>query len=78
MEHMTEEIWVNTSEGAEITGYDQQYLTRLALKNSRLPEDERLIRVHNRAGRHEIWLPDLLKYIEEHGHGPKNPTRISE
>ncbi|MEO8607193.1 MAG: hypothetical protein ABI690_04895 [Chloroflexota bacterium] len=70
-EQMIAEKWVNTGEAAEITGYDQQYLQKLALKNARLPEDERVIRVNSRAGRHEMWLPDLLKYIAERGHGPK-------
>ena len=71
LEKLTEEIWVSTGEGAEITGYDQQYLRRLALKLSRQPEEERLIRVRNRAGRHEIWLPDLIKYKQEYGRGPQ-------
>jgi hypothetical protein len=65
-----EETWVNTAEGAEITGYDQQYLRKLALKMSRLTIEKRLIQVRNRAGRHEMWLPDLMKYMKEHGYGP--------
>jgi hypothetical protein len=68
-----EEIWVSTGEGEKFTGYDQQYLRKLALKMSRLPDEERLIRVRNRAGRHELWLPDLVNYMKEHGYGPHNP-----
>ncbi|MBZ0287911.1 MAG: hypothetical protein K8I30_09880 [Anaerolineae bacterium] len=67
-----DEIWVSTGEGVEFTGYNQQYLRKLALKMSRLPDEERLIRVRNRAGRHELWLPDLVMYMKEHGYGPHN------
>ena len=65
-----QEIWVMTTEGAELTGYNKQYLEKLARKNSLLPEDERVIKVRMRSNRHELWLPDLLRYIEEIGYGP--------
>ena len=65
-----QQIWVMTGEGAELTGYSGRYLEQLAKKNSRLPEDERHIKVRMRGGRHELWLPDLLRYIEEIGYGP--------
>ena len=65
-----QEIWVMTTEGAELTGYNSRYLEQLAKKNSLLPEDERPIKVRKRGGRHELWLPDLLRYIEEIGYGP--------
>ena len=65
-----QEIWVMMSEGAEITGYNGRYLEQLAKKNSRLPEDERDIKVRKRGGRLEVWLPDLLRYIKEIGYGP--------
>lgn len=45
-----QEIWVTTREGAEVTGYNSQYLEKLANKNSRLPEDERLIKIRKRSG----------------------------
>jgi hypothetical protein len=69
-----QEIWVMTPEGAEITGYTRLHLQWLASKNLRLPEDERLIKVRMRAKRYEIWLPDLLRYMEETGYGPQ-PNR---
>lgn len=72
-----EEIWVNTAEGSEITGYDQQYLRQLALKMSRQPEEKKIIRVRNRAGRHEMWLPDLMKYMKEHGYGPHSTKKAN-
>jgi hypothetical protein len=65
-----QEIWVMTAEGARITGYSGRYLGQIAKKNLRLPEDERQIRVRMRSNRHELWLPDLLRYIEEIGYGP--------
>lgn len=70
--HITpdQEIWVFTSEGAEATGYNGQYLKKLAHKMSQLPEDERAIKIRKRAGRYELWLPDILRYIDEIGYGP--------
>lgn len=65
-----EAIWVTTKEGAEITGYNPRYLQQLAHKNWTQPENERQIKVRNRSRRYELWLPDLLKYIEEYGYGP--------
>ena len=65
-----QEIWVTTTEGRELTGYNRQYVEKLANKNWRLPEDERLIKLRKRSGRFELWLPDLLRYIEEVGYGP--------
>ena len=65
-----QEIWVMASEGAELTGYSTRYLGQLAKKYSLLPEDERDIKVRKRGGRHELWLPDLLRYIDEIGYGP--------
>ena len=65
-----QEIWVMTTEGAELTGYSREYLEQLARKTLKLPEDQRLIRVRLRVRRYEIWLPDLLKYINDIGYGP--------
>ena len=65
-----QEIWVMTTEGAEKTGYNRQYLEKLARRILKLPEDERFIKVRMRARRYELWLPDLLHYIDETGYGP--------
>jgi hypothetical protein len=70
-----EQIWVTTKEGAEITGYNQDYLMILARKISRQPEHERLIQIRNRSNRYEFWLPDLYKYAAEHGNGPQEHDR---
>ena len=65
-----QQIWVTTREGAEVTGYNSQYLEKLAKKNWQQPEDERTIKIRKRSGRYELWLPDLLRYIKEIGYGP--------
>lgn len=66
-----QEIWVMTREGAELTGYSNEYLEKLAFKNWRLPEDERQIKVRKRSGYfYELWLPDVLRYRDEIGYGP--------
>ena len=65
-----QQIWVMTGEGAELTGYNAIYLQKMARKNLTLPEDERVIRVRMRRSRYELWLPDLLRYIDEIGYGP--------
>lgn len=72
-----QEIWVMTTEGSKITGYNRQYLEQLARKNLSLPEDERLLKVRMRARRYELWLPDLLRYIEEIGNGPHQDKKWS-
>jgi hypothetical protein len=65
-----QEIWVMTTEGAAVTGYNNRYLGQLAKKFSLLPEDEQPVKVRMRSNRYELWLPDLIRYIEEIGYGP--------
>jgi hypothetical protein len=72
-----EEIWVNTIEGAEITGYNADYLQQIARKMWRQPEHERAIKIRNRSRRYELWLPDLMAYIEAARHGPQ-PKRTKK
>ncbi len=66
-----EEIWVNTSEATELTGYFHTHVRKLARDNWALPEEQRAIRIRRRAGRYDIWLPDLVKYMKERGTGPQ-------
>ena len=73
----SDNIWVTTKEGAEITGYNQEYLKKLARKSSLQPEGERMIQIRNRSNRYELWLPDLLHYIAEYGTGPQEHMRGS-
>jgi hypothetical protein len=74
---LVEEIWVNTTEGANITGYNVDYLRQLAQKMWQQPEGERAIKMLNRSRRYEMWLPDLIAYIEGLGHGPQ-PKRTNK
>ena len=71
-----QEIWVNTNEAAEITGYFYTHVRKLARDNWNLPEDERLIRVRRRVDRYEIWLPDLMRYLKEIGRGPHKRNEL--
>ncbi len=66
-----EEIWVNVAESAEATGYSREYVTKLAMHMAKFPEEERKIKLRKRANRYELWLPDLMNYVENVGHGPK-------
>lgn len=66
-----EETWVNAAEAAELTGYHRTYLSQLAMQMARTPEDEREIRIKQRATGREMWLPDLMIYVSKVGRGPK-------
>jgi hypothetical protein len=68
-----QQAWVLTSEAAEMTGYNVNYVQKLARKLWLQDEAERLIKLRKRGGQYELWLPDLLNYIKEHGYGPRNP-----
>jgi hypothetical protein len=70
-----ETIWVNVTEGAEITGYHRDYVVKLARKMWKKPEDEREIKLRKRSNGYDIWLPDLMNYIENIGRGPY--TKVS-
>lgn len=67
---IVEEIWVSVTEGGEITGYHRDYVQRLARNNWNLPENQRLIKIRKRVHGYDIWLPDLVNYIKNHGVGP--------
>jgi hypothetical protein len=59
-----EEIWVDLYEAAERTGYSIDGMRKVAQRMSRQPENEREIKMRKRTSRWEMWLPDLLTYIE--------------
>ena len=65
-----EEIWVNATEAAEITGYSSSYLRKVVRETWRLPETQRLIKIRKRSRGYDMWLPDIIRYIAQHGHGP--------
>jgi hypothetical protein len=66
-----EKIWVNAHEAAQATGYNPQYITRLAMKMQKKPESEREIQLKKRSNRYEMWLPDLIAYHLKIGFGPQ-------
>lgn len=70
-----EEIWVSATEAAQITGYSAVHLRKVVRENFRLPEEERLIKIRKRSRGYDMWLPDLLVYMEEHGNGPHQKPR---
>jgi hypothetical protein len=73
-----EEIWVSTTEAAEMTGYNSLYLQKLARKMWRQSEAERVIKTRYRSRRYQLWLPDLINYIHNLGNGPrKSPGEIA-
>jgi len=75
---VVEEIWVNTREGAEKTGYNRQYVKLLAMKIWRQPENERPIQMRKRSNGFELWLPDLMTYVNLPGRGPQRKRTIKE
>jgi hypothetical protein len=70
-----QEIWVSTTEAGKITGYNAAYLKKLARNVWNQPEEERSMKVRNRSRRYEFWLPDLMAYINESGHGPQRKRK---
>jgi hypothetical protein len=74
---LIEEIWVNVAEAAEATGYSRDYMTKLAMRMAAMSDDERIVKLRKRSNRYEFWLPDLMDYAENIGHGPK-PKRKSQ
>lgn len=66
-----QEIWVTTTEAADLTGYNPGALQRLALKLWKQEESERPIKMLFRSRRYEFWLPDLIAYISTPRHGPQ-------
>lgn len=70
-----EEIWVDSPEAAAITGYSAFHLRKIVRENFSLPEQERLIKIRKRSRGYDMWLPDLIKYISERGHGPYQKPR---
>ena len=68
-------IWINTTEGVEITGYNHDHVRKLARDNWNLPEEERVIRIRRRSNRYDIWLPDLLEYVNRVGYGPQRKRK---
>jgi hypothetical protein len=71
-----EDIWVNVTEGAQITGYNRAYIVQLAKRMWDRPEAEREIRIRKRTNGYDLWLPDLVTYKERSGRGPQRKRRL--
>ncbi|HEX2622761.1 MAG TPA: hypothetical protein VHL11_21530 [Phototrophicaceae bacterium] len=69
--------WVTVSEAAEITGYNRNYIKRLATKLWKLPEEEREIRLLRAPFGYTLWLPDLLEYKDKPARGPYQKRKSS-
>ena len=70
-------IWVNVTEAAEITGYNREYMKRIAMKIWKLPEDQRSVQIRKRSSGFDLWLPDLFAYLREFGHGPERKRKLT-
>ncbi len=66
-----DEIWVNVTEGAELTSYHPDYVRKLARDSWKLAENEREIQVTRHPGGYMLWLPDLVKYLTTKSRGPQ-------
>jgi hypothetical protein len=42
-----------------------------------MPEAERPMRIRKRTNGFEIWLPDLVAYVNQPGHGPQRKRKDS-
>lgn len=73
----TTEMWVNVTQAAQATGYNREYILKLVTKTWKLAEEEREIRLRKRTSGYDIWLPDLLTYIEKPARGPQRKRKIS-
>jgi hypothetical protein len=74
----SQEIWVNVAEAAEITGYSFDSVRNLVQRLAKQPEAEREVSIRKRAHRWEMWLPDLMKYVEKPGRGSHAKRKSSE
>jgi hypothetical protein len=73
---MVDEIWVNVTEGARETGYNRDYVQKLITNISKKSEDEREIRLRWRTNYWELWLPDLVTYINSKSQrGPRRKRK---
>jgi hypothetical protein len=60
----SQEIWVDIYEAAERTGYSIDGMRKVAQRIGRQPEEEREIKMRKRTSRWELWLPDVITYVQ--------------
>ena len=68
---VAEEIWVNLSEATEITGYNYNSLRKVIWQMAQEPEEQRSIKIKKRSNAWELWLPDLMNFMQEPRRGPQ-------
>jgi len=73
-----EEIWVTVTEAAEKTGYNYHTMRKMIWKTASQPEDEREIKLRKRSYGWELWLPDLIAYLQKPGRGPQGKRADKE
>ncbi len=73
----TQEIWVNVTEAAEIMNYNRDHMRKLATRLWKVPENQRPVRLRKRSSGYDIWLPDLIAYLREFGHGPQRKRKLT-
>jgi chromosome segregation and condensation protein ScpB len=66
-----QETWINIREAAELTGYNREYIKKLMMRIAKRPENQREIKLRKRSFGYELWLPDLLAYIQKPSRGPQ-------
>jgi hypothetical protein len=65
MDNSTQGIWVNSADGAQITGFTEVYLEILGQQQIALPENQRSIKLRQRNDKIEFWMPDLVKHMTQ-------------
>ena len=66
----SKEIWVDLFEAAELTGYSIDALRKVVARINQKPEEEREIKMRKRTSRWELWLPDIIAYVDHPNRGP--------
>jgi hypothetical protein len=66
-DNTNDDIWVNVTEAAAITGYNRQYIKKLISKLWLIEESRRGVRIKKRSSGFDIWLPDLRVYLAAQG-----------
>ncbi len=69
-DRVVEQIWVNITEATKITGYNRGHMSRLVRTIWNQPEETRPIKLRHRTSGYELWLPDLIEYMEKIARGP--------
>jgi hypothetical protein len=73
-----DEIWVNTTEAAEFTGYNYHSIRKVIQRIASQPEESREIKMRRRTTGWEMWLPDLMAYVKRPRSGPPIKRKIEK